>query len=279
MFNWLAAAQVVVIGGVLCWAGLVKVGGRSAATAARRSALRELVGEDRVVVAYRLVGGAEIIVAVAMFLAPGVVPRAAALAWCVGLLGYLGYARVRAPRSSCGCLGKRSAPVRGRSFGRAGLLVAAAVLATVGAGPGWWLTMARSHPVWVLAVALAEIGLVVAASPELDEHWLLPLRRWRVTRRHPLAGGAFVIPVASSVQQLVRSEAYRSVGARLRSDLLDSWDEGEWRIMTYAVLAEGRPATAVFAVPLLRYQPEDVRVVLVPDTVTAEATPAADRAP
>jgi hypothetical protein len=49
----------------------------------------------------------------------------------------------------------------------------------------------------------------------------------------------------------------------LRSDVLESWDEGEWRILTYSASGESGPATAVFAVPRLRYEPDVVKVALV----------------
>lgn len=263
--NWLAATQVPLVGGVLLWAGALKLFGRSAPAAARRSALSRWVGEGRVVLAFRSVGAVELAVAVVVLATPGPTGAATALVWCAVLLGYLGYVRVAAPMSSCGCLGKRSGPVRSRSFARAGLLILASALAMLGAR--WWTAAFAGHLLPAAAVLVVEAGLVVVLSPELDAHWLLPLRHWRVVHSHPLAGEEFRIPVESSVQQLVRSDAYRSIGAHLRSDLLDSWDEGEWRILTYGLVADGRHATAVFAVPLLRYQPDEVRVVVVDEAV------------
>jgi hypothetical protein len=88
-------------------------------------------------------------------------------------------------------------------------------------------------------------------------------------RRHPLAGRAFEVPLASTVQQLHKSDAYRAVVELLRSDLLDSWDEGEWRLLTYSARRDTGPATAVFAVPRLRYNPELVRVALVDDQLVS----------
>lgn len=72
--------------------------------------------------------------------------------------------------------------------------------------------------------------------------------------------GSFDVPLASTIQQLLRSPAYRSVGELLRSDVLDHWDEGEWRLLIYTAVYDGRQATAVFAVPLLRYEPDAVKV-------------------
>jgi hypothetical protein len=107
---------------------------------------------------------------------------------------------------------------------------------------------------------------MVVLSPELDARWLYPLRRLRMRISHPLARpAAYEVPLDSSVQQLHKSAAYRAVYPLLRSDLLDSWDEGDWRILTYSARPDSGPATAVFAVPRLTYRPADVRVVLIDD--------------
>lgn len=258
---WLASAQQLVLGGVLVWAGTVKFR-RTAPEAARRSALRRLVGEARVVAAYRAVGAVELVLGSLLLLPPVLVVEAyLATALSVGMLGYLGYARLRAPESGCGCLGDKQTPVGGRAFARAGVLVGAGALAA--AGGGWWPAAALAAPAVVQVAVVLELALVVALSPELDRRWLLPLRRWRVGRRHPLANVPVTVPLESSVQQLEKSDAYRSVVALLRSDLLDHWEADGWRILTYA--ADGR-ATAVFAVPLRDHRPADVRVAVVPGT-------------
>jgi hypothetical protein len=109
-----------------------------------------------------------------------------------------------------------------------------------------------------------ELAVVVALSPELDHRWLLPLRRWRVRLSHPLGNRPAEVPLESSVQQLWKSPAYESVVTQLSSDLLDHWDEGEWRLLTYAARTPAGPVTAVFAVPRLDYRPSDVRLALVP---------------
>jgi len=253
----IASVQGLFVGAVLLWAGGIKVFGR---IDAHRSALRRLVGERRAAPAFRLIGAVEVVIALLVLTMP--VGAAIAIAWCAGLIGYLGYARVAAPNSSCGCLGSRGAPVRFRSFARAGVLLVGAVLAALQPHP--WRALA-DHPVGALALVISELALIVSLSPELDAYWLIPLRRRRITRHHPLAGLAAGIPVESSVQQLVHSAAYRSIGAFLRSDLLDSWEEQDWRLLTYAAARDGRRATAVFAVPLMRYQPDDVRLALVED--------------
>ncbi|MGH3761210.1 MauE/DoxX family redox-associated membrane protein [Actinophytocola sp.] len=260
-FASLASVQQILLGGVLLWAAAVKL---RTPEAARRTALKRLVGERHAVSAYRAVAGVEIVVGVLLVVPPAAVFEAyLAIVLVVGMLGYLTYARVKAPDSSCGCLGDKETPVRTRGFLRAGLMVLAAVPAVF--ATDWWPAAVADRPLATVGLLVAEAALVVALSPELDHRWLLPLRRWRVRLSHPLANAATVIPVESSVQQLRKSDAFRSVADQLRSDLLDSWEEGEWRILTYAARTEAGRATAVFAVPLLDFRPNDVRVALVPE--------------
>ncbi|HEV7647048.1 MAG TPA: MauE/DoxX family redox-associated membrane protein [Actinophytocola sp.] len=269
MIESFASVQQVLLGGVLLWAAVVKLRNPGAA---HRTALKRLVGERRVVAAYRAVSCAELVLGALLVAPPAVAVEAylgAALG--VGMLGYLAYAKIKAPESSCGCLGDKETPVRTRGFLRAGVMVVAGVLAAF--GTAWWPAAVVDRPLATVGLLVAEAALVVALSPELDHRWLLPLRRWRVRLSHPLASRTGVIPLESSVQQLRKSGAFRSVTDQLRSDLLDSWEEGEWRILTYAARTDngtgtgtgtGR-ATAVFAVPLLDYRPDDVRVALVPE--------------
>lgn len=265
VFASLASVQQVLLGGVLLWASVVKFRNPDAA---RRSALKRLVRERQVVAAYRAVACAELGLGALLVAPPAVTLEAyAAVVLSVGMLGYLAYAKIKAPESGCGCLGDKETPVRVRGFLRAGLLVVAGVLAAF--GPVWWPAAVADRPLATIGLLAVEVALVVALSPELDHRWLLPLRRWRVRVSHPLAKGPAVIPLESSVQQLLKSNAHRSVADRLRSDLLDHWEEGEWRILTYAARTEDGHATAVFAVPLHDYRPDDVRVALVPESAEA----------
>lgn len=257
MIESLASVQQLVLGGVLLWASVVKL---RAPEAARRSALKRLVGERHVVTAYRAVAGVELVLGALLVLPPvSAVEAYLAVALSVGMLGYLTYAKVKAPDSSCGCLGDKHTPVRVRGFLRAGLMVVLGVCASI--GTDWWPSAGP-----VVAVAVLEGAVLVALSPELDHRWLLPLRRWRVRVSHPLAGSAYTIPLESTIQQLRKSGAFRSAADSLTSDLLDTWDEGDWRILTYAARTDDGRATAVFAVPLNDYRPDDVRVAVVPET-------------
>lgn len=269
MIESFASVQQILLGGVLAWAAVVKLRNPGAA---RRSALKRMVGERRVVAAYRAVACVELVLGTLLVAPPALAAEGylgAALG--VGMLGYLGYAKVKAPESGCGCLGDKETPVRARGFLRAGVLVAAGVLAAF--GTAWWPAAIADRPLAMVGLLVAEGALVVALSPELDHRWLLPLRRWRVRLSHPLASRTGVIPLESSVQQLRKSGAFLSVADDLRSDLLDSWEEGEWRILTYAARTGTGRATAVFAVPLLDFRPDDVRVALVPEADEALTSP------
>lgn len=265
MIGWTAALQPLLIGVVLIWAACFKLFSRHASAYAQRSALVSLLGQQRALPAYRLLGGAELTIGVALLLPPAWwMEAAAALALTAGFLAYLAYARVAAPESSCGCLSASRTPVSWRSFARGGTLLLAAGFAT--AAQVSWLEAIAAQPTAAAAVLLGEAAAIVLLSPELDSSWLLPLRQWRVRRSHPLAGASFDVPLESSLQQLHRSGVYRQVAGVLRSDVREHWDDDEWRVLLYSAQHHGRLAAAVFAVPRLRYEPGAVRVALVDET-------------
>jgi hypothetical protein len=257
--EWLTSPQQAVVGGVLLWASGFKLFKRNASAVARRSALAKLTGRERVAGVYRAVGVVEAVAGLLLLVPPAQAAEAIATAALFAvMLGYLVYGKVKAPDSSCGCLSEKHTPVRGRSFARAGLLLVLSLLAATATGS--WL----DSPLATAAVLVVEGAVIVALSPELDNSWLLPLRRWRVRRKHPLAARAVEVPLESTVRQLWKSDAYRSVSEQLTSDLLDHWDEGEWRLLAYAARTPSGPATVVFAVPRLAYAPDTVRVAVVP---------------
>jgi hypothetical protein len=262
MIQMIAAVQPLLLGSVLIWAAGVKLFGRHAAEIARRTALASLLGEARALPAYRLLGGVELTIGTLLVLPPALtVAAVAATALAAGFLGYLIYARLAAPGSSCGCLSNRHTDaVSWRSFARAGLLLLAGLLATQAAGH--WLDAVATRPLAAAAVLLVEAAAVVMLSPELDARWLPPLRQLRARLPRPLFGGSRV-PLLSSVRQLQQSPAYHRLRGLLHSDVLEHWDDEEWRIVCYSARYQGRPATAAFAVPLRRYDPGAVRVALV----------------
>lgn len=261
MVGQLAAVQPLVIGGLLAWSSYGKLYGPDVDARARRTALSKLVGESRAGTAFRAVGVVELVIAAALLLPPvWMIEAVAAVALAVGFVGYLVYARLVVPESSCGCMGSAATPVRWRSLARGGLLLAVSLLALT-ADTGWW-----SVQPWLVAVVVVEAMLFVALSAELDRYWLMPLRRLRVRLTHPLAGTAsFEVPLAATQQQLMRSTAYEQANPYLRSDIRDHWDEGDWRFVSYTAAYDDRAATAVFAAPRLRYAPDEVRVAVVDD--------------
>ncbi|HZE34191.1 MAG TPA: MauE/DoxX family redox-associated membrane protein [Actinoallomurus sp.] len=262
MLEWPASVQPLFVGGTLLWSGGLKCFARSARRSAERSALASLVGDGRVLAAYRLTGVLELALAAVLLLPPAYAAETVAAAVLgAGFIAYLTYARVVAPESSCGCLSKRRTPVTWRAFTRAGLVLAAALLGT---RAGAWLGGAVRPA--SAALLVAEAAALVALSPEADGLWLLPLRRLRIRMRHPLADRSFEMPLESSLQQLLVSPAYRQVGPLLKSGLRETWDEQDVRVLCYTAEYDGTAATAVFAVPLRHYSPEDVRVALVDES-------------
>lgn len=293
MIASMAAVQSLLIGAVLLWSARIKLLDRRAAELARTSALGTLLGTDRAVPAYRLLGGVELLLGLLLLLPPAPVAEPlAAAALAAGFTGYLWYARRATPGASCGCLSARATPVTGRSIARAGLLVLAALFGAVaaagGAGPvgaagtdggvgtggaggtggEYWLTALGRHPAAAVTALLVGAAAVVALSPEFDRHWLLPLRRLRARLTHPLRGGSGV-PLLASVQQLQLSAAYRQVAALLTSDVREHWLAESWRMVCYSARYQGRAATAVFAVPVGEPAPERVRVAVVDDLTGA----------
>jgi hypothetical protein len=262
MLQVIAAVQPLLLAGVLIPAAGVKLFGRHAADGVRATALASLLGTTRALPAYRLLGGLELLIGTLLAAPPArSVNAVAATGLAIGFLGYLEYARRVAPESSCGCLhSRRSAPVSWRSFARGGLLLFAGVLATRAAS--YWLDAVATHPLTATAALTIETAAVVLLSPELG--WNRPIRlrhlRSRLPRPHLSRSG---LTLHSSVQQLRQSPAYQSVKGLLHSDALDSWDDKEWRILCYNARYHGRPATAAFAVPRRRYDPDSVRVALV----------------
>lgn len=245
----LAGLAPLLLGGLLGWTGLAKLTSRTLQRAASESALMRVLHDvTRVTTALRVLGAVEVALAVALVAAPGwPAPGAAAAALGVGFLGYLGYARVTAPDSSCGCAGSESAPITWRAFARAGLVVAVGLLAAGATGP-WW-SAGLDEPITATAVMAAGMAVVAMLSTDLDRLWLLPLRRLRLRLLgHPLDGTSGPVPVAASVELLERSLAWGAAAPIVRSALIDHWDADGWRILRYAGVCGERPVSVVFAV-------------------------------
>jgi hypothetical protein len=236
----------VILAVVFLWTGAFKLWSRKAPLAAAGSGLGRIVGADRVVVTYRALGAAELAAAAALL-----VTAIPVVLLCSGFLAYLGYTKLATPSASCGCGSAQTRPIGWRNFAFTGSLLGISLAVAAGV-----------NAVWPVVVALA--AAVALVNPELDRFWLMPLRRLRVRLTHPLrAMESDDVPLLATVQQLHRSEVYRTIGAMLRSDVVESWDEGEWRILRYTLTYQDRPADAIFAVPRTVDEPHRVRLAIV----------------
>jgi len=239
----LADLAPLLLGGLLGWAGTHKLTGP-----AENVALTELLHDARWTRwALRALGAVEVVVAAGLVLGlPGAGYAAAALG--VGFVGYLAWARAVAPEAGCGCTSARHEPVTARAFGRAGLVVAGGLAASA-ADRSWWAAVA-DRPGPAVAALLLGVVAVGALSADLDEWWLLPLRRARLrVFGHPhRAVGEDGVPAAATVELLENSLAWHAAAGVVRSGLLEHWDDGGWRFLRFAGVADGRPVTVVFAV-------------------------------
>src|SRR6266545_3488032 len=144
-------------------------------------------------------------------------------------------------------------PVHPAKTGAAAVLCAG-FLGYLGYATAWWPSSVATDPLPAVAVLLAELALCGAFSVELDDYWLVPLRKLRVRLTHPLANTVATVPLEATVEQLHLSEAYRQFGAMITSDVLDSWEDGDWRLLQYAVRTKDRTATAELPVRLGQVQ-------------------------
>ncbi|WP_327086268.1 hypothetical protein OIE66_28515 [Nonomuraea sp. NBC_01738] len=252
----IAALQPYLIAAFFLWAALMKLLSRRMRSQAGRTALANLVGPARAIPAFRVVAGAELVVAF-LLLVPPVLPAVlpvgalAAAAMSAGFLAYLTYSYRAEPASSCGCLGAHGKPVDWRSFARAGSLLVLSVSVFWAPLPSW--------DALALVVVAAEALALLALSPELDRHWLLPARQALVRLRRPLAvPDPGQVPLETSLRLLYLSPAYCTASARLTSDVQDVWEEDGLRFASY----QAGEHTAVFAIPLAG-EPTGVKVALV----------------
>jgi hypothetical protein len=264
MLQLIAALQPEWLAAVLIAAAAAKLLDPHATGGVGATALTPVLGPRRALPAYRLLGILELLIGT-LLLTPltRTVSAVAATVLAVGFIGYLTYARRRAPESACGCLHSRGGrtPVSWRSFARAGLMVVAGLLAVRAAG--YWLDVLLARPFAAAAILTAETLALVLLSPELRGILRTQSRRHvRPRLPRPLITGSG-LTVRSSIQQLQESPAYQQVAGLLDPDIVDSWRDQAWQILCYDARYDGRPATAAFAVPLRRYDPRAVRVTLV----------------
>ncbi|WP_330459909.1 hypothetical protein OIB37_25405 [Streptomyces sp. NBC_00820] len=254
MVSLVTSLAPLLLGVLLAATGAGKAFGRQTARQAAGTVLVRVLGDGRRATAVlRATGAAELVVAAGLLAAPATeVPGLAATALGLGFLGYLGYARATAPESSCGCTARDDSPLTWRSFARAGLVVAGGAAAT-GARTAWW-SQAAGHPVASAVFLAVAAAVLVAVSGDLDELWLVPLRRTRLkVFGHPLPGAPDAeVPVAASVELLERSLAWVAAAPVVRSGLIDHWEADGWRFLQYAGVHDpdgaACPVTVLFAV-------------------------------
>jgi hypothetical protein len=271
----LAVALVpLLIGALLIGSGTAKLFGRNLRRQATDSALVVILGDvRRAIAALRTVGGIELCVGVALIALPTWGFSAAATVLLgLGFVGYLGYARVRAPGSSCGCTANEAGPIGWRSFVRAGVVGLGGLVGFLGTEP-WWHTLAGPP-------GLAAAILLAALSIGLYPLWWLPFRRLRLRLLgHPLAstaGGAGDVPVVATVELLERSLAWQTAAPIVRSGLVEHWDVDGWRVLRYTGVYESRPVSVLFAIDAtatVPTTPEPAIRVSVVDNETAEPLP------
>lgn len=159
---WIATVQPVFLAAVLTWSGGIKLAGGGTRTRVAGTALHRLLGGRLAVPAYLAAGTVEVALAVALLAVPGRPAAVGAAALATGFLGYLSYAAIAAPQSSCGCLSAAHAPVSWRAFARAALLLVAALVAAV-ADAAWWSSL---PPVGTAVVLAGEAAVFLALSRE-----------------------------------------------------------------------------------------------------------------
>ncbi|MDT0379506.1 hypothetical protein RM572_12095 [Streptomyces sp. DSM 42041] len=270
------------LGALLGWSGAGKMFGRSPERQAAGTALERAFGDLRGAVrALRAVGAAELAVAAALLAAPGAaVTGPAAFCLGAGFTGYLTWAKVTAPESSCGCTAREDVPVGPRAFLRAGLVVAGGAAVVAGPAFGWqpWWDALAGHP-FASASVLAAYGLVAAGLFTPPDRYLLPLRRLRLRLLgHPLGGDGDPahVPVEATVELLERSLAWESASGIVRSGLADHWDDDGWRFLHYTGAhdtgaRDARPVSVLFALDA-RATVDGTPVPAVRVTVVDEAT-------
>jgi hypothetical protein len=176
----------------------------------------------------------EVLLGTSLWWDSGSLPRAAAVVFASGLVGFLIVLRRRRPGAGCGCAGKSKKPVSRRDLARAATLLVLAV-AVLFAPSSPWTT--HSLPLSALVAALVAVGYI----------WLgrVPPRPAR------LDCATRDVPEAATVAVLHRSAAFLAAqGQFALSSLPDVWREGCWRFFAYEAGNEGQSADLVFAVYL-----------------------------
>jgi hypothetical protein len=214
--------------------------------AAVRSALGVLIHRlSLLVTAWRALVAVEAGLAVALLVLPPRAGGAAAATFFVAAGAYAAVLTRVAPDRACGCFGTGDEPA-------SALVVVRALFLACVAG-----VYAALDPSPTLGDARAWGGLLllVVMTLAVSREWRVPLQRRAAVRRLRNCARA-VVDVASAVEAVRASEAWRAVGAYVvRDDPVETSREGCWQYLSFEASYDGNVATAVFALGLAERRP------------------------
>ncbi len=249
-----AAVQALIVGALFLWAGIWKVFFPAARQVAAQSALAKVLGGSRrAQTAHLVVGVGEIAVAALLLLPPSRWwAMRLATVFAVGFVGYLGLAWRIAPDRPCGCMGGRATKFSRRSLARAGTLL---MLTLIGwASREFWGAALLAAP-WSALLITAEVLTLWLLSPEFGwtgARFEKRLIRWARLRLDPSC--TRIAPNWDELEHgLWRTAAFQELvrrGVRVGTST-DRWREGCWGYIACGASYEDRPATVVFAIPIL----------------------------
>jgi hypothetical protein len=204
---------------------------------------------------------------------PAMAVRSAVALLFATAVGALHELRSRRPEAGCGCFGDLSdTPVSWRALGRSVLLCVAAI-GCVGVPP---LRMPTStdQAVLLLVTATAELGALIALSPEASEVMVrLGYSEPCEVRRLPMSRTLGALRASSHWRR------YRKYITAMEPS--DAWREGCWRYVVFPGIVAERPVEVVFAVYLQPRRPP-VRAAIIDATsgeIPARVVPAQRSAP
>jgi hypothetical protein len=183
--------------------------------------------------------------AVALLVLPPRAGGTAAAAFFVAAGAYAAVLARVAPDRACGCFGTGDEPASGLVVVRALLLACVA---------GVYAALDPSPALGDLR-AWAGLLLLVVVTLAVSREWRLPLQRRAAVRRGRKCSRA-VVDVASTVETVRASDAWRAVGAYVvRDDPVETSREGCWQFLSFEASYDGNVATAVFALGLTERRP------------------------
>ncbi len=264
MLTDIADVQAVVIGLLFLWAGSWKVFVPRAWHLAPQSALGSILRSRPLTqVAHGAEGSGEMAIALLLLLPPERwwAMRLASV-FAVGFLVYLGVALRIVPEKICACMGGRVRKVSLQSFARAGLVLAFTFLGW--AARTFWIARIVASP-WTVLIIGGEICALWLLSPEYG--WAGPkitTRMWRRVRMtlNPTCND-ITIDWQMADFNVRRTAQFQALPTQMVT-ISDQWRDGCWGYIAYQIHYQGRPATAVFAIPAL-FDMRDVSATVIDD--------------